>query len=62
MSIFDSPVARCEIVREMVLTDETQAECAHEHECQHDLTCPLAGYFTETSGRSESVAAAPPKN
>lgn len=45
MSIFDSPIARCEAAREMVLTDETQAECAREHECPSDRVCPLCGYF-----------------
>lgn len=54
MSFFDSPIARCEAVREMVLTDETQAECACEHDCPPDRQCPLAGYFTETTGISES--------
>jgi len=53
MSIFDSPIARCEAVREMVLTDETQAECAREHACPPGRVCPLCGYFTEQSGISE---------
>lgn len=56
MSFFDSPIARCEVVREMVLTDETQAECAREHNCSPGLKCPLCGYFTETSGLSESAS------
>jgi hypothetical protein len=43
--MFDSPVARCEIIREMVLTDETQLECAREHDCPPDRICPLARYF-----------------
>lgn len=47
MSTFDSPIARCEAVREMVLTDETQAECAREHDCPADRICPLCGYFVE---------------
>ena len=54
MSIFDSPIARCEAIHEMVLTDETQFECAREHECPADRDCPLKGYFTETSGISDS--------
>ncbi len=53
MSIFDAPIARCEAVREMVLTDETQQECACEHDCPPDRQCPLHGYFTETSGIAE---------
>lgn len=54
MSIFDSPIARCEAVREMVLTDETQAECAREHDCAPGQVCPLCGYFSETSGLTET--------
>ena len=55
MSIFDSPIARCEAARAMVLTDETQAECACEHDCPPDRVCPLCGYFTETSGVVDSA-------
>lgn len=55
MSIFDSPIARCEVVHEMVLTDETQAECAREHGCRPGQVCPLCGYFTETSGMVEEM-------
>ena len=58
MSFFDSPLARCEAVRQMVLTDETQAECAREHNCPPGFKCPLCGYFTETSGNSEEASLA----
>lgn len=50
MSFFDSPIAPCEAVHEMVLTDETQAECAREHECPPDRVCPLCGWFAEPAG------------
>jgi hypothetical protein len=53
MSFFDAPLARCEAVRQMVLTDETQAECSREHDCPPGFKCPLCGYFTESSGLSE---------
>ncbi|BAL22986.1 hypothetical protein AZKH_0640 [Azoarcus sp. KH32C] len=56
MSFFDSPVGRCEVVREMVLLDETQAECAREHGCPRDCNCPLKGYFTEISGVSDPAS------
>ncbi|MBL8429716.1 MAG: hypothetical protein JNJ95_07505 [Dechloromonas sp.] len=56
MSFFDSPLARCEAVRQMVLTDETQAECVREHDCPPGLKCPLCGYFTESSGISEEAS------
>lgn len=54
---FDSPISRCEAVHEMVLTDQTQAECAREHDCPPDRVCPLCGYFTETSGITETIDA-----
>jgi hypothetical protein len=47
MSVFDSPIARCDAVREMVLTDETQSECAREHDCPPGRICPLTGYFAD---------------
>ncbi|GEM_PF-1920684 len=47
MVTFDSPIARCSAVHEMVLTDETQAECAREHDCPPGRVCPLDGYFVE---------------
>ena len=55
MSIFDAPIARCNAVQEMVLTDETQAQCAGEHDCPPDRNCPLDGYFAETSGVVEDA-------
>lgn len=56
MSIFDSPIARCEAVHEMVLTDETQAECAREHDCPPDRECPLQGCFPAVSGMADETA------
>lgn len=46
MSIFDCPVARCEFMRTMVVTDQTQAQCAHENGCPPGVDCPLAGCFS----------------
>lgn len=54
MSIYDAPIARCDAVHEMVLTDETQCECAREHDCPPNRICPLHGYFTNTSGQTET--------
>lgn len=56
MSIFDSPIGRCEAVKEMVLLDETQIECAREHDCPPGRNCPLDGCFTPVSGLSEEDA------
>lgn len=50
MTYFDSPIARCEAIHELVLTDETQLECAREHACPADRVCPLCGYFADRSG------------
>lgn len=55
MSIFDAPISRCEAVHQMVLTDETEAECAREHGCPPERQCPLHGCFAERSGISETA-------
>ena len=54
MCFFDSPIGRCEAVRELVLLDETQQECACEHGCPAGFECPLKGWFTEQSGVSDA--------
>ncbi len=59
MSIFDSPIARCDAVHEIVLTDETQAECAREHDCPPGRQCPLCGYFRDSSGEAVDDTAPP---
>lgn len=56
MCFFDSPFGRCEAVRELVLLDETQQECACEHGCAADTDCPLKGWFTEQSGVSDPAS------
>ena len=56
MSFFDSPIGRCEVVREMVLLDETQHECAREHGCAPGTRCPLKGYFTTHSGICDAAS------
>jgi len=43
--MFDSPIAPCTAIREYVLTDQTQAQCAREHDCPPERVCPLHGYF-----------------
>lgn len=50
MSILDSPIGRCEEIREMVLLDETQMQCAAEHACPPGTECPLDGCFATVSG------------
>lgn len=43
--MFDSPFDRCPVCGQMVLLDQTQVECAREHDCQA-TACPLREYFT----------------
>ena len=56
MSTLDSPIGRCEAKKEMVLLDETQAECAAEHGCKPGCDCPLEGQFAKVSGLSDAQA------
>ena len=56
MSTLDSPIGRCEAKKEMVLLDETQAECAAEHGCEPGHACPLEGQFAKVSGLSDAQA------
>ncbi|MCK6386890.1 MAG: hypothetical protein L6Q65_04700 [Zoogloea sp.] len=58
MSFIDSPISRCEAVREMVLTDQTQRQCALEHGCPPGRNCPLDGCFAEVSGITEAAVIA----
>ncbi|MPN65206.1 hypothetical protein SDC9_212985 [bioreactor metagenome] len=39
----------------MVLTDETERECAREHGCPPGRDCPLHGCFAERSGICEEA-------
>ena len=56
MGVLDSPIGRCEAKKEMVLLDETQAECAAEHGCKPGCDCPLEGHFAKVSGLSDEQA------
>jgi hypothetical protein len=49
----DISVSRCEEAGEMVLTDQTQHECALEHHCPKGTQCPLDGCFAVHSGVAE---------
>lgn len=57
MSFIDSPIASCKFVHEIVLTDQTQGQCAREHECPPGTVCPLCGYFEEDSASLQSAPA-----
>ncbi|MBL8437294.1 MAG: hypothetical protein JNM61_03765 [Zoogloeaceae bacterium] len=58
MSFIDSPLGRCDAVKEMVLLDETQVECAREHNCPAGRNCPLEGCFAPVSGLTAADAEA----
>lgn len=58
MCTFDSPIARCEAMRVMVLTDQTPHQCAVEHGCSDRMKCPLEDYFSGTD--IPAAAAKPP--
>jgi hypothetical protein len=45
MVTFDSPIERCPVCQEYVLMDQTQKECAREHQCNMEEKCPLKSYF-----------------
>ncbi len=55
MSGFDVHFAPCEAVGEMVITDQTQEECACEHGCPPGRNCPLDGCFARVSGFVEDI-------
>ena len=42
--MFDSPFTYCAVCKEGVLLDQTQADCAREHDCKV-AKCPLKAYF-----------------
>ena len=44
--MFDSPIEACPVCGQMVVLDQTQRECAREHQCNTDVECPLRKYFT----------------
>ncbi|MBI5107491.1 MAG: hypothetical protein HZA62_01975 [Rhodocyclales bacterium] len=44
--MFDSPVSPCPVCGEMVLLDQTKAECAREHHCGGKTLCPLQEFFS----------------
>lgn len=46
MCTFDAPISRCEVMRVMVITDQTQHQCAVEHGCADNTACPLEDCFS----------------
>ena len=44
--MFDSPIEHCPVCGQMVILDQTQVECAREHDCGIEVPCPLQRYFT----------------
>lgn len=58
--MFDSPFAFCRVCRQYVLLDQTQEQCAREHECD-DSVCGLRRYFTGIDFGANRVVAAVPR-
>ena len=44
--MFDSPIEACPVCGQIVVLDQTQRECAREHQCDSKTECPLRKYFT----------------
>lgn len=42
MSYFDVPLGRCEVMRTMVMIDQTEAECTLDNGCPVGRRCALA--------------------
>ena len=55
MCTFDAPISRCEAMRTLVVTDQTQTQCAREHECPPGMACPLCGCFSGEDWRDVVV-------
>lgn len=59
MSGFDSPIGRCEVMRTLVLTDQTEQDCVLEHGCPPGRACPLADCLAKSPAtQSASPSAA----
>jgi hypothetical protein len=43
--MFNSPLEYCTVCRMYVALDQTQRECAAEHDCTPQQPCPLAHLF-----------------
>lgn len=54
MSFFDAPISRCEAAQALVVTDQTQHQCALEHGCPPGRECPLGTCFARVSGVTET--------
>lgn len=46
MSYFDVPVGRCEVMKIMVVTDQSEEECRLDNGCPAACQCSLAGCHT----------------
>jgi len=56
MSYFDVPVSRCEVMKIMVVTDQTEAECRLDNGCPAACQCSLAGCHTPVAERAPQAA------
>jgi hypothetical protein len=54
--MFDSPFEYCKTCGEYVLLDQTNAECAREHNCRDAAGCVLRRFFTGIEFRKAEAA------
>ena len=54
MCPYDSPLAPCSEVQKYVATDQTQQDCARQHDCPAGRVCPLDDYFVKATGPAET--------
>lgn len=57
--MFDSPFEFCSVCRQYVLLDQTQRQCAREHDCSEAARCPLRRCFTGIEFGAGRIAPAP---
>ena len=58
MSYSSTPIRRCDAVKTLVRTDQTQQECALEHGCPPGRDCPLGECFVTTNASYRTPRAA----
>jgi hypothetical protein len=61
MSYFDTPVGRCETMQVMVMTDQTEDECARDNGCPAGRHCSLAACLAPVAACEPGAAARPPQ-
>lgn len=53
MTMFNSPLEFCSVIKEYVALDQTWRECLIEHRCEPDVKCPLRTMFADARSKTE---------